>query len=392
MRPSPPPFPMEIPALTSLRYCAAIWVVFYHFSHFTNAVALQEFPLVASGYLGVDFFFILSGFVLTHVYQPQIAAGHFDYWAFVSRRFARIYPMHAVTLAAFLLIGMMTRSGGLYVSEWVSGVSFAGVENAVLFRALIANLTLIHAWGSTPQLFFNQPSWSISAEWFAYLMFPVLILIRRLPPQAEGGKLIAVAGVFLLFAAGIAVALNIELTRLTWNAGILRIFPEFLIGMSLHRFGDTRSAGPRGAIAGLLLSAICVLMALLAGAALPRLTVLLATVAVLGLAGIVFFAADANRHGKLYTLGAQLPVYLGEISYSVYMVHLGVGIMLYDALLPRWRPTDVPTAVATVLAGLVAATIVSMLTYRFIEVPGRRWLVGRARTLQAPAVEARDDA
>jgi peptidoglycan/LPS O-acetylase OafA/YrhL len=383
---------MEIPALTSLRYCAAIWVVFYHFSHFTNAVALQEFPLVASGYLGVDFFFILSGFVLTHVYQPQIAAGRFDYWTFVSKRFARIYPMHVVTLAAFLLIGLMTRSGGLYVSEWVSGVSFTGVENAVLFRALIANVTLIHAWGSTPYLFFNQPSWSISAEWFAYLMFPVLILIRRLPPRAEGGKLIVVAIVFLLFAAGIAVAFQGELTRMSWNVGILRIFPEFLIGMSLHRFGDTRSAGPRGAVAGLLLSTICVLAALLAGAALPRFAVLLATVAVLGLAGIVFFAADANRHGKLGALGAKLPVYLGEISYSVYMVHLGVGIMLYDALLPRWRPTDVPTAVATVLGGLVAATIVSMLTYRFIEVPGRRWLVGRARTLQAPAVEARHDA
>jgi peptidoglycan/LPS O-acetylase OafA/YrhL len=241
---------MEIPALTSLRYCAAIWVVFYHFSHFTDAVALQEFPLITSGYLGVDFFFILSGFVLTHVYQPQM----------------------------------------------------------------------------------------------------------------------------------------------TWNAGILRIFPEFLIGMSLHRFGDTRSAGPRGAVAGLLLSTICVLAALLAGAALPRFAVLLATVAVLGLAGIVFFAADANRYGKLIALGAKLPVYLGEISYSVYMVHLGVGIMLYDALLPRWRPTDVPTAVATVLTGLVAATIVSMLTYRFIEVSGRRWLIGRARMLQAPALEARHDA
>jgi peptidoglycan/LPS O-acetylase OafA/YrhL len=76
----------------------------------------------------------------------------------------------------------------------------------------------------------------------------------------------------------------------------------------------------------------------------------------------------------------------------VYMVHLGVGIMLYDALLPRWRPTDVPTAIATVLVGLIAATILSMLTYRFIEVPGRRWLVNRARTLQAPAKEARHDA
>ncbi len=391
MRSSPPPFPDAIPALTSLRYCAAIWVVFYHFSHFTGSVALQEFPLVASGYLGVDFFFILSGFVLTHVYQPQIASGRFDYWAFISKRFARIYPMHAATLVAFIGIGMATRAG-FYVSPWASGVSFAGVDDAMLFRALVANITLIHAWGSTSYLFFNQPSWSISAEWFAYLMFPVLILIRRLPPRTDGGKLIVVATMFLLVAGGIAVVQHGELTRLSWNVGILRIFPEFLLGMSLHRFGENRSAGPRGASIGLFLSLALVVAALMTGAAAPALAIPLATLAVFGLAGIVFFAADADRHGTLRPLGRTLPVYLGEISYSVYMVHLGVGILLYDALLPRWRPADVPTAIAAVIAGLAAATILSMLTYRLIEVPGRRWLVARARTLQAPAPEARHDA
>ncbi|KQR88075.1 acyltransferase family protein [Sphingomonas sp. Leaf343] len=392
MRTSPPPFPNAIPALTSLRYCAAIWVVFYHFSHFTGSVALQEFPLVASGYLGVDFFFILSGFVLTHVYQPQIAAGRFDYWAFLSRRFARIYPMHAATLLAFVGFGLAARSGALVVEPWLSGMSFAGIDHAVIFRALIANLTLIHAWGSTGWLFFNQPSWSISAEWFAYLLFPVLVMIRRLPPRSETAKLFGIATAFVIFALVYAAMFKGELTRLSWNAGIMRIFPEFLIGMSLHRFGETWSAGPRGAVAGLVGSFILVVVSLCIGAAVSGLEVAMAVIATLGLAGIVFFAADSDRHGKLRPFGSTVPVYLGEISYSVYMVHLGVGILLYDALLPRWRPADVPTAIVTVLAGLVAATILSMLTYRLIEVPGRRWLVARARTLQAPAPEARHDA
>ena len=203
--------------------------------------------------------------------------------------------MHITMLAVFLVIGLAGRYGVLAISDWLDGVSFRGVDNAVLMRALAANVTLIHAWGSTPHLFFNLPSWSISAEWFAYLAFPVLVLLRRLPPRAEAPKLAIVALLFVAMAIGYQVLIRTELTKLTWNVGILRIFPEFLLGMSLHRLGERWSAGGRGAVAGLLAGLALALVSVTLAARVPALAAPFATLAVIGLAAIVFFAADADR-------------------------------------------------------------------------------------------------
>lgn len=380
-----PPFSDQIPPLTALRWFAAAWVVIFHFAALAGTPALLAFPLVHSGYLGVDFFFVLSGFVLTHVYMPQITTGRFDYWSFVAKRFARIYPMHIAMLGVFMVIGVAGRMGALSLT--FGGISFAGIDFAVLLRALVANLTLIHAWGSTGQLFFNLPSWSISAEWFAYLIFPVLVLLRRLPPRREGAKVMLVAAIFLVLAIAYQALIRTEMTQLTWNVGILRIFPEFLLGMSLHRAGERWSAGARGAIAGLLAGLLLTAASVFAGAQRPDFAAPAAAVAVLGLAATVFFAADADRHGRLGWLGGRLPVMLGEISYSVYMVHLAVGILFFDVLFAGAEWPSVGPAVTAIVTGLLAATLLSWLTYHFIEVPGRRWIVDRARSLQPAATE-----
>lgn len=384
MSAAPPPFNGEIRILTSLRMVAATWVVLFHFTHFTQAHALINFPLVRSGYLGVDFFFILSGFVLSHVYLPQVALGKFDYWHFVVKRFARIYPMHIVTLIVFLGIGVAAKTGKMAIPEWLSAVSFAGQEFSDLFRAFVANLTMIHAWGSTNLLRFNQPSWSISAEWFAYLMFPLFVLGLRHGPKNAWMRLITIAVFFALLAAAVHVAMRGELTQLTWNVGILRIVPEFLLGMALYRLGQQWSAGARGSRIGFALALAAVVIALMIGGLHPKLTGAAATVAVLALGALVLFAADADRHGALGSVSGPFAVYLGEISYSIYMVHLGVGLFLFQVVLGGWQARDVPTALAVVMGGLVAVTLVSAATYRWIEIPARRWLVSRARTLNAP--------
>ena len=93
--------PVDLRALTALRFFAAMWVVLYHF--WPNLSA--DMPtLVAKGYLGVELFFTLSGFILCHVYLDQVAAGRFDFGAFLWARLARVYPLHLATLAA---VGIM---------------------------------------------------------------------------------------------------------------------------------------------------------------------------------------------------------------------------------------------------------------------------------------------
>jgi peptidoglycan/LPS O-acetylase OafA/YrhL len=377
-------YPDQINALTSLRYLAASWVVFFHLREFTRADLLAHSPFASFGYLGVDFFFVLSGFVLTHVYKRDVDAGRFDYWGFITKRFGRIYPMHLVTLVAFIALGLVSVKLGLTYEIWDPGAPFR-LDKGQLMRGLITHLTLIHAWGSTQGLMFNLPSWSISAEWFAYLQFPIYMVLFKAVKGGPFAKLAMAAGLFVVMAGAAAVALRLELTRLSWNMGVLRILPEFLLGVGLYVFGQRWSAGPLGARIGLALCGALVAVALVFGSLRDGFVIPGAMVAVLGLAGIVLFAADADRCGVLRPLSAPFFVLLGEVSYSVYMLHLLVGIVLFEVVLPGLRPTDGLSAVAMICGALVVITALSWASYTIVEVPGRRAVVRWARKLNQPA-------
>ena len=96
------PYPQDLKPLTSLRFIAAFWVLLYHFKDHLG-LDLGRFGLVAHGYLGVDLFFTLSGFILAHVYLTGLEAGEFGYGGFLKNRIARVYPMHLAALAATLV-------------------------------------------------------------------------------------------------------------------------------------------------------------------------------------------------------------------------------------------------------------------------------------------------
>ena len=93
------PYPQELKPLTSLRFIAAFWVLLYHFKDHLG-LDLGRFGLVAHGFLGVDLFFTLSGFILAHVYLTGLEGGQFGYGGFLKNRIARIYPMHLAALGA----------------------------------------------------------------------------------------------------------------------------------------------------------------------------------------------------------------------------------------------------------------------------------------------------
>src|SRR5690554_6456686 len=95
------PYPHELKPLTSLRFLAAFWVLLYHFKDHLG-LGLRQFGLVADGYLGVDLFFTLSGFILAHVYLQSLEGGRFGYGGFLKNRIARVYPMHLAALAAMI--------------------------------------------------------------------------------------------------------------------------------------------------------------------------------------------------------------------------------------------------------------------------------------------------
>ncbi len=298
--------PANIKPLTSLRFFAAMWVVLFHYwPHLAlpgaaPGVASAMPPLVAKGYLGVECFFVLSGFILCHVYLPPFEAGRFKYGDFIWARIARIYPLHIATLVAIGAMAAAALALGLSVDP-----------NVLSLAALPANLTMTQAWGLSPVAGWNHPSWSISAEWFAYLTFPAFAMatlaMRRWPGVAVAGALALLAALYV----GFERITGFPLTKATIAWGALRIIPCFLLGCALFLAWRSGAADRRKALASTAFFALAALLAAQFQA--PDMI----TVSAFG--GLIIALAQVSKAGG--RLGAHpIFVYLGEISYAVYMV------------------------------------------------------------------------
>ncbi|MEM7478835.1 MAG: acyltransferase [Planctomycetota bacterium] len=152
----------EIVPLTSLRFFAAFFVYAFHVRAFVYPEIDELTGFISYGYIWVDFFFLLSGFVLAYNYSQRLSSK--SLLKFFVARIARIYPVHIVTLLLSVL---------LFVFAFFLGISYKS-ESADL-ATIPAQLMLVHAWGFFDHKSLNEPSWSISAEWFAYLFFPVAL-------------------------------------------------------------------------------------------------------------------------------------------------------------------------------------------------------------------------
>ena len=340
----------HIRPLTSLRFFAAFWVVLFHY---WPAVSATVPPLaVGKGYLGVELFFILSGFILCHVYRTEVEEGRFVYGDFLWARLARVYPLHLATL-----IGM----GVLALGAGAAG--FAVDPNILSWESLPANLLLLQAWGLAPVAGWNHPSWSISAEWFAYLTFP-LFAWAALALKARPLVAVALAAAFMagLYAVFESLAGH-PLTLATIRWGALRIVPCFALGCALHSLWRARpgQSAPL-ALAGAAISGAGALGLAALGAA--------DTLIVLSLGGLIFFLARAAQAGSNVLSAAPL-IYLGEISYSIYMICVPWKIVFVNgaASLLKLEGDQLPWGVW--LVGVAAVVPLAALSYHLIEKPAR---------------------
>ena len=284
--------------LTALRYFAALWVVFYdYWPHLTGSAP----PVIASGHLGVELFFVLSGFILAHVYLEAFGSGTGRYLDFLWARLARIYPVHLAILIGLILLVVGGRLGGLDIGRQLAVVS-----------SLPAQILLLQAWGLSPHGGWNHPSWSISAEWFAYLTFPALAFVywrlKTRPWLAVGLSLILLAGLNL----GFQHLTGQPLTAATIVWGALRIVPCFALGCAIWLVWS--SGWPKTTRASWVLSS-----GGLASVLLLTLSPLPDWLTVPGFAALILGLAGLARAGSR-RMTAPLLVYLGEVSFAVYMV------------------------------------------------------------------------
>lgn len=375
--------PADIRSLTALRFFAALMVVLFHFSDRAEPGSWLHNIVFRHGYLGVDLFFVLSGFILSHVYLRQMATGHFRYGQFLWNRLARLYPLHLVMLVLTALSGLVAAASGVVpVATYGPQIGLDPATGAGVIGHGLSQLMLLHAWGVDDRLYFNGPSWSISAEWFAYLLFPlfaaVALMVARRPALALG---VGLTGLATAEFASQALFGN-SLTERTYDVAILRVGPEFLLGCLAYavlRHGEV----PRPLIwPGLVGTLVAIGVALSGGLPLVAVPVLFVCLVVL--------VAEADRRHMLGAGGAPGSlVYLGEISYSTYMVHLLAGKIFFRAVgqLDGLDSHALPTP--AILLGVVFVLAVSVFSYQLIELPARRALrrtFGRdSATRPAPA-------
>jgi peptidoglycan/LPS O-acetylase OafA/YrhL len=343
--------PGTIAELTSVRFFAAWFVVLFHIHDHTPLLAQLPTSFFLKGYLGVDVFFILSGFILSHVYLAPWREGRFSYGPFMVNRFARVYPLHLFMTLAFVALYSVA-----------SRVGFIENPDGMSWSALPAHLAAVHAWGFLDHHAWNFPSWSISAEFFAYLIFPLLLAFTRIGAWAG----LALATAVLTVAYFVCEAIGRPLTALTFDFGIARIFVEFALGVFLYlaclRVALSSTTAKMLAFAATLLF---VVLAHFGAADLPLILI----------AGVIIFLLGQMARGERPSLMRAKPfVYLGEISYSTYMIHLIAQLVLVK-LAARMLGVPEDGLPLYALLGLIAAILVgSMLSFHLIEVPARNAL------------------
>lgn len=335
----------ELRALTGIRGIAAWFVVFYHIRLSIAGLPIGVRDVFAKGYLAVDFFFLLSGFVIWLTWSARLrTAGIAGVARFLQKRIARIWPLHLVMLAAAVALALLLRATGRSDPNFV-------------FSELPLHLVLLQNWGFTDQLRWNDPAWSISAELGAYLLFPLLVMTldwRRLPSLA----LLAIAGVLLL---GLHLAidspgLGADIPRF----GLLRCLIEFTTGSIVCALWLRWRDGPRPSLLAALAAAI---LAILWASGAPETLVVPALFATL----LLLLALTAGRpHNPLEMHAVH---YLGEISYATYLGHF----ILWKAFkLVFVGGTAIPPPQITLY--LLLVLLASIALYRLVERPAQRWI------------------
>lgn len=372
MSSNPADRPAAIDTLTGLRLFAAAWVVVYHFRSDLKTLfpsTKPVWPLLDAGYAGVDLFFILSGFIIAYVYLRSFGSPTASsYGRFLWLRLARIWPLHIVTLAIFYVVNFPGSLRDLPARELASGL-----DNVDLWRQVF----LVHAWGRNGNISWNFPAWSISDEWFAYLVFPLAAVFLVRVRNRRG----LLAGLIAGLAFNVVSFLLLEWSGYGGKILLLRIVGEFGAGVFLFLLWEQRFLAKlpwhwltptAAAIAAVVTTVIAHWHYIAPVAAAPLYAVL-----ILGL---------AYRSGPLHRfLSRKVIIYGGEASYALYMTH-AVALRFLWEYLPVADFTGDSRPVRGLVLLFYAAVIAggAVLAYEVVERPAR----GAMRRLIRPRPQA----
>ncbi|MEG3166179.1 acyltransferase [Sphingomonas sp. PB2P19] len=334
--------------LDALRFIASAGVVAFHYQEW---ITWRSPPVKLEALFGfgqfVDLFFVISGVVIFDLYRGRIKRPH-DYGRFLRKRVARLLPLHLLTLAFFCVIA-------------AAAERFGRTGSSADWSCLVPTALLVHSFGICRDLSFNTPSWSISAEMAMYVCFPLMtMLLAR-------GRLAWLVWLIVLFAlAGLNARGGPPWFERSYDFGVLRAVPAFLFGGLLASRRDLLGRVP--AAPALMWVALALFVALRVAEAPAGFRV--ACVYLIPLFGL---AADQQRRAGR-TVRAIAP--LGQLTYSIYMLHVPVAWAVLDVAAPRLGLGGQAMNLAVISAGFVVLPVVSIASLRLFETPMRRWLSG----------------
>ena len=359
--------------LDGLRGVAALVVIWYHvFEGFATSPVDQRFN---HGYLAVDFFFILSGFVVGYAYDDRWKRRTLSFGGFIKRRLVRLHPM--VVLGAVLGAVTFCLQGSV---QWDgTPVPFSSV-----LLALLLGLFLIPALpGSAPEVRgngemypLNGPTWSLFFEYIGNLCYA--LFLRRLPTRWLAGFVTLTGAGLAAFAVGNGsgyghLGVGWSLADHNLVGGFLRLLFAFPMGLLLSRV--FRPVAVRGAFWICSLAIVGLLSVPYVGdGTAPWMNGLYDTVCVLVLFPLLVWLGASGRATDRKTSG--ICKFLGDISYPVYVIHYPFMYLFYAWL---WRGDAIPFAEAwPVAAGLfVGSILLAWMVLKVYDEPVRRWLTRR---------------
>lgn len=360
-------------SLTALRGIAALLVAVFHFE-----MAVARFVPAAQSmffekcYLMVDLFFIMSGFIMLHVYSSEfknnIQAKSLK--NFLVARFARVYPLHLFSL---LLLVVIVR----WLTDW-------GNPPILLEQPadILPNIFLLHSFGFTKIYSWNIPSWSISAEWAAYLLFPIIALCMN-KKKAITVILLALFIVVAYYSImyllprknpinpAIPVPHNLNTT---FDYGYIRGIAGFITGLLVYLLYELRAfrkAFSSDIVCLLIILAITLSMHFALN---DSVTVLLFAMLVLS------FTANNGRIAKF--CNRKIPQFLGDISYSVYLMQIflqepfshGIYLPGITGIGRGKQNIDFSSGVLYCITYLILLIMISYISYQWVERPSRRFI------------------
>lgn len=357
-----------IKSLEGLRGIAALFVALYHLK-----IGNDYFSIIGNGYLFVDLFFVLSGFVICSAYSGRMHSAT-ELRPFFIRRFGRLFPLLIFSTVVFIL----GSNGIVFAKKLAVSLGYGNVLNnpgtleylIPSVSELLATLTFTHSLGIFNDLILNTPTWSISTEFYTYLLFALICLLFRDRSRVIVFTVLSLVGLIVSVWASVNIhncLVKKGCLSLTYDFGFTRCMYSFFLGTLVY-FTRRWVRVDHGALQVTSLFGMYVLFTVIDHVPVAAFVFPISF-------AILVLSLSYDTGSLSVILNAKPFQVLGARSYSIYLLHMPL-VLIFENITKR--VDGILSNALILLAYIGTLVVISGWSYRFIESPARDWFNRRA--------------